>query len=198
MSIRKAYPAQPPSASAGAGPQPTRRKLFLVALPFVLAGCATKPPVARDPEGSFCYRSKLEHYIKGPCVTEGVPSLQEDALAKALQPHPTLLTVYVVRQNIADGQDVVNVTADGTASIRTLPDTMARLRFKPGAHTLAFQFEDQQGVAQIEGHAGEVKFVRLRGAGFAWAVQYEWLNSTEQATRDSLQRTRLVADVLVP
>lgn len=198
MNNRKASPAQPPSASADAGLQATRRRLLLVALPFGLAGCATKSPVARDPEGTFCYRSKLEHYIKGPCVTEGVPSLQEDALAKKLQPHPSLLTVYVVRQNLADGQDVVKVIADGAATIHTLPDTMARLRFKPGAHTLAFLFEEQQGVVEVEGHAGDVKFVRLRGAGFAWAVQYEWFNSTEQVTRDSLQRTRLVADVLVP
>lgn len=198
MNDQKALPTQPPSLTSGYDIRPKRRLLLLAALPLVLAGCAARAPVARDPEGSFCYRSKLEHYIKGPCVAEGVPSLQEDAAAKQLPAHPALLTVYVVRQNQADGQDVVKVIADGAAAIDTVPDTMVRLRFKPGTHTLAFVYEQQRGVVEVEGGPGEVRFLRLRGAGFAWNVRYEWLYSTAQATRRSAERTRLVADVLVP
>ncbi|PZP90557.1 MAG: hypothetical protein DI587_38325 [Variovorax paradoxus] len=127
-----------------------------------------------------------------------MPSLQDDALVKQLPAHPTLLTVYVVRQNLADGQDVIKVVADDVTTISTLPDTIARLRFKPGEHTLSFLFEEQRGSVEVEGQAGEVRFVRLRGVGFAWAVRYDWMHSTAQATRKKVWRARLIADVLVP
>lgn len=185
----------------GHGPSGTalrRRVVLLAALPFGLVGCATPTPVARDPEGSYCYRSKLERYIKGPCVSSGVPSLEVDRLAKPLPPHPALLTVYVVRESRADGQNLVKVVADQNMAFDMVPDSMARLRFKPGEHTLAFLFDRQRGVVQVEGQAGEVKVLRLRGTGWAWNLQYTWERTSPDAVQGVVQRTRLVADASVP
>jgi hypothetical protein len=118
-----------------------------------------------------------------------------DAEAKEFKPNPSYLTVYVVRQNWGDGNNVVRLFADGGSAIETLPDTMVRLRLNPGSHELTYEFEGQRGTAQVVGGAGEVRFVWLSGTAWAWRSRYSWGDDQQVAIRQRASRTRLIADV---
>lgn len=162
----------------------------------VLAGCAT-PPVA-DPtaEAPHCHKTNRGRVLE--CTSAPAPSLQADAQAKRFDPDPAALTVYVVRRNWGDGRHVVKVQADNGPLAETLPDTMVRLRLRPGAHAIAFEFEGQRQGTRVEGQAGDVRFVRIEGTAWAWKRHYEWVVEPEVATRDRARRARLVADLERP
>lgn len=181
-------------------PSTWRRRLLLAALPLSLGltGCASAPRRDRDPEGAYCHRSRLERYRKGPCISNGIPSRSVDLAAKRFESNPDLLTVFVVREHWMDGPDLVTVLVDDMQVGETLPDTMIRLQLKPGAHALALRFADQHDRLQVAGRAGDVRFVHLRGSGFSWNVKYALVASSAEALQDRAQRSRLVADVLVP
>lgn len=193
---------QPRGEAIAMGDQPNawRRRLLLASLPFSLGltGCATGPRRERDPEGSYCFRTNLEHYRKGPCIREGVPSRSAEADIKRFAPSSGLLTVFVVRQHWMDNPNLVKVTVDNTPVADTLPNTLVRLRLKPGVHTLALAFDGQRELITVTGDAGDLRFVQLRGGGFSWSPSYEWLPGTPESLRDKAERSRLVADVLLP
>ncbi|CAN7766213.1 hypothetical protein LJR039_007319 [Pseudorhodoferax sp. LjRoot39] len=167
----------------------------VVGMAWVLAGCATPP--APDPSiaAPHCYQSKVDRYRKGPCTTAPAPSLAADAEAKLFEADPTLLTVYVVRQNWGDGANVLKLDVDGGPAIETLPDTMVRMRLKPGRHDLTFAYEGLRRETRVEGAAGELRFVRLRGTSWAWGSTYEWANEPQAEIRERARKTRLVADL---
>lgn len=197
------HPALHPGDGASAAcdqPNPWRRRLLLASLPLSLGltGCASGPRRERDPAGSYCYRSNLEHYRKGPCIQAGVPSRSAEDAVKRFAPSPGLLTVFVVRQHWMDNPNLVRVTVDNTHVADTLPNTLVRLRIKPGAHTLALAFEHQRELVQVTGDAGDVRFVRLRGGGFSWNPSYAWLPGTAESLQGPAEGSRLVADVLLP
>jgi hypothetical protein len=91
-------------------------------------------------------------------------------------PDRDALTVYVVRRNWGDGRNFVKVYPDGGAGVDTLPDTMVRFKFKPGAHSVAFEFDGKRQSTTVRGQAGEVRFVRIDGVVWAWKSTYEWVD----------------------
>lgn len=161
----------------------------------LLAGCAS--PRVPDPtaEVPHCYRSSKGRVIA--CTPVAAPSLNADAEAKRLVPDRDALTVYVVRRNWGDGRHFVKVHPDGGAGVDTLPDTMVRFRFKPGTHSVAFEFDGKRQSSRVEGQAGEIRFVRIDGTVWAWRSTYEWVAESEAATRARALKSRLVADVAV-
>lgn len=175
---------------------PTRRLWMVSGLPFIvgLAGCARAP---RDLGPTYCHRSKLEHYIKGPCIAAPIPSPSADADAKRFESTSGWLTVFVVRQNWLDGQDIVRVIANQRESFETLPDTLMRLRFTPGTHTLTLLFGAHNASIQVHGQAGDVRFVHLLGAGLSWRVAYRWNQQDADRLRHRALKTRLVADAWI-
>jgi hypothetical protein len=168
---------------------------MLVGAAVFMSGCASLPPPDLTAQSIYCYRSKVDRYKKGPCTSTPVPSLARDAEAKQFKPDPGYLTVYVVRHSWGDGSNIVQVVADGGSAIETLPDTMVRLRLKPGSHELAYEFEGQRTTAQVVGGAGEVRFVWLSGTAWAWRSRYSWGDDQQAAIRQRASRTRLIADV---
>lgn len=174
-----------------------QRTIIVVTLgaAVLLAGCAT--PRAPDPaaEVPHCYKTNKGRVIA--CTPVTAPSLNADAEAKRFVPDPNALTVYVVRRNWADGSNFVKVYPDGGAGVDTLPDTMVRLKFKPGSHSVAFEFDGRRQTTTVEGRAGEIRLVRIDGTVWAWKSTYAWATESEAATRERALKARLVADVVV-
>lgn len=125
------------------------------------------------------------------------PSLNADAEAKRFVPDRDALTVYVVRRNWGDGRNFVKVYPDGGAGVDTLPDTLVRFKFRPGSHSVAFEFDGKRQSTTAAGQAGEIRFVRIDGTVWAWKSTYEWVAESEAASRERALKARLVADVVV-
>ncbi|MBL8329271.1 MAG: hypothetical protein JNJ71_10500 [Rubrivivax sp.] len=173
-----------------------RLPLFaLLAVAAMLAGCATPPPPDPAAELPHCHKTNKGRVIA--CTSTPVPSLNADAQAKRFAPDPNALTVYVVRRNWGDGRNFVKVQADGGTAVDTLPDTMVRMKLKPGSHKIAFEFEGQRQDVTVEGKAGDVRFVRIDGMVWSWKSTYEWASEPETATRERALKARLVGDVAV-
>lgn len=167
----------------------------LIAVAAVLAGCATRPPPDPAAEVPHCYKTNRGRIIA--CTSAPAPSLNADADAKRFAPDPTALTVFVVRRNWGDGRHLVKVYSDGGQGVETLPNTMVRLKFKPGAHVIAFEFEGKRQSNTVEGKAGDVRFARIEGTVWAWGSSYEWITEPEASIRARALKSRLVADVVV-
>lgn len=175
---------------------PSRLYLFAaLAAVAALAGCATPPPPDPAAEVPHCYKTNKGRVIA--CTSTPVPSLNADAEAKRFAPDPNALSVYVVRRNWGDGRNFVKVYPDGGPGIETLPDTMIRFKFKPGQHTIAFEFEGKRQSTTVQGRAGDVRFVRVDGTVWSWKSSYEWVAEPEAAIRERAVKARLVADVVV-
>lgn len=173
-----------------------RPHLFaLVAGAALLAGCATPPPPDPAAELPHCYKTNKGRVIA--CTQAPAPSLNADADAKRFTPDPTALTVYVVRRNWGDGRHFIKVQADGGPTVETLPNTMVRMKLKPGIHTVAFEFEGKRQSTSVEGKAGDLRFVRIDGMVWSWKSSFEWAAEPEASIRERALKARLVADVAV-
>lgn len=175
---------------------PSRLHLFaLFAAVAALAGCATPPPPDPAAEVPHCYKTNKGRVIA--CTSASVPSLNADAEAKRFAPDPNALTVYVVRRNWGDGRNFVKVQPDNGPTIETLPNTMLRMKLKPGTHSIAFESEGLRQSTTVEGKAGDVRFVRIDGMVWAWKSTFKWVSEPESEIRERALKARLVADVTV-
>jgi len=169
--------------------------IALLAGAAALAGCVTSPPPDPAAEVPHCYKSNKGRVIA--CTSAPVPSLNADAEAKRFAPDPSALTVFVVRRNWGDGRNFVKVYPDGGTGIETLPNTMIRLKFKPGTHAVAFEFEGKRQSTTVDGKAGDVRFVRIDGTVWSWKSSYEWAPEPEAGIRERALKARLIADMVV-
>ena len=158
-----------------------------------LAGCATNPAPDPAAEIPYCHKTNKGRVIA--CTSTPAPPLNANAEAKRFTPDPQALTVFVVRRNWGDSRHFVKVRVDDGPAIDTLPDTMARIKLAPGAHTIAYEFEGQRQSRSVAGKAGEVRFLRIEGMAWTWRSSFEWVDEPEDATRARAQKARLVADV---
>ena len=161
---------------------------------MLLVGCAT--PRAPDPtaEVPHCYKTNKGRVIA--CTPVAAPSLNADAEAKRFVPDRDALTVYVVRRNWGDGRNFVKVYPDGGAGVDTLPDTMVRFKFRPGTHSVAFEYDGKRQSTKVEGQAGEIRFVRIDGTRVGLEEHLRWggrVRGGDQGERAT--KARLVADV---
>ena len=74
---------------------------------------------------------------------------------------------------------------------------MVRAKLKPGAHTVAFEFDGQRKTTTVEGKAGDVRFVRIDGVVTAFSSSFEWAAEPDSAIRERALKARLVADLVV-
>ena len=109
--------------------------LLLVALPLVLAACASTPQA----------------------------SPERDAEAKEFITHPGTAALYIYRtDNAVEEESVLYI--DGRLIGSTLPRTYFRVDLRPGIHRLHGIGVDS-GKITINGRPGEVHFVSLRVSG---------------------------------
>jgi len=169
------------------------RLAVVIGVAAALAGCATPPPPDPRAEVPYCHKSNKGRVLA--CTGAPAPSLNADAEAKRFVPDPQALTVFVVRRNWGDGRRLVTVRVDDGPAIETLPNTMARIRLAPGTHTVAFELDGKSTPHSVEGHAGDLRFLRIDGMAWAWESRYAWADEPQEVTRALALTTRLVADV---
>jgi len=175
----------------------TRPALAATALATVslamLAGCASAPAPDPTAEAPHCYKTNRGRPVV--CTTVVAPSLNADAQAKRFEPDARSLTVFVVRKNWGDTRHLISLFVDGRAPIETVPESLVRLRLKPGQHSLSFEFEGQRQELGVSGGAGEVRFVRIEGSVWAWGSNYGWASEQAADARARALNARLVADI---
>ena len=177
---------------------PQRRTLLigLAAMALVpLAGCMTKPIHPVNADGSYCHRKGRSYMPKLTCTPEAVPTAAAEAEAKRFEGTPGALTVYVLRRSWGDASVVVPVTVDGAAGAATIPESLVRLRLAPGKHSLSAQWVGRDADIAIDGQAGEVRLVELKGSGWVWGNTFSWKAVPLEDAKERALASKLVADV---
>jgi len=177
---------------------PQRRTLLigLAAVGLVpLAGCMTKPLRPVNADGTYCHRIGKSYRPKLTCTPTAVPTDAVEADAKRFEADPASLTVYVLRRRWADASMVVPVTVDGADSMATIPESLARLRLKPGEHRLSAQWEGRTVDISVPGRAGDLRIVELIGSGWTWGTSFSWEAVQADEVKSRAQASKLVADL---
>lgn len=177
---------------------PTRRTLLIglaTAGLVPLSGCMSKPPRPINADGTYCYSVGKRPRHKLTCTPEAVPSAGVEAEAKQFAAAPGALTVYVLRRRWGDASVVVPITVDGVARASTIPESLVRLRLRPGAHRLLAEWEGRSTGIEVAGQAGEVRMVELNGSGWAWGNNFDWQLARLDDVRTRAAASKLVADI---
>lgn len=171
----------------------SRRRTLAIGLASVLAsGCGIieKPRRVND-QGQFCYRPGRSRKLT--CTPVPVPPEQVEAQVKRFEPDSNRLTVFVVRKRWADGSDRIDLRVEGHTPVTTVPESFVRLRLSPGRHQLAFSWNGADVTTTVEGRAGDVRFVEIVGAVWAWGSSYAWSADDEAGARKRALASRLIA-----
>lgn len=179
----------------------SRPKLALALLGgalLFLSGCMTKPlqPVRAD--GTYCHKIGKSYRPTITCTTAPVPSAEVEVAAKRFEPNPGVLTVYVVRKRWDDARNTVEVNIDGATRVTTIPESLMRLRLKPGEHRLALDWEGRKAEKMVSGGAGDVRFVELVGSLRSWGSTYGWEDGSLDDSRTRAVGSKLIADLAIP
>lgn len=177
---------------------PTRRTLLIglaTAGLVPLSGCMTKPPRPLNADGTYCHSIGKRPRNKLTCTPEAVPSDGVEAEAKQFAAAPGALTVYVLRRRWGDASVVVPITVDGVVRASTIPESLVRLRLKPGAHRLLAEWEGRSTGIDVAGQAGEVRMVELNGSGWAWGNTFDWQLARLDDVKARAAASKLVADI---
>jgi len=160
-----------------------------------LVGCMTKPlqPVRAD--GTYCHKVGKSYRPTLTCTTEAVPSNDVEALAKRFEPNADALTVYVLRKRWGDARNLVVASIDGRRQVTTIPESLVRIRLKPGEHRLALSWDGSSSDFVVTGAAGEVRFVELVGSVWSWGSTYRWEAGALDAARERAIASKLIADI---
>lgn len=148
-----------------------------------------------DPDGTYCHRIGKSYRPKLTCTPEPIPSAAVEEDAKRFTGTAGTLTVYVLRRNWGDASVVVPVQVDGVPGAATIPESLVRLRLAPGKHNLSAVFDGRSAETSVEGQAGEVQVVELKGAGWVWNTTFSWQAARLNDVRERAQASKLVADV---
>ena len=158
-----------------------------------LAGCASRWERPLQADGSYCYVFGKQK--KSVCTPEAVPSAAADLQAKQFAADTAAFTLYVVRHSSNDGIVRVPIAVDGSAPMVTVPESMVRMRLKPGSHQITATWNGKTVSQAVQGQAGEVQFVQLAGSVWAWGGEYKLETGDQEHARKLALKSRLVADV---
>ena len=160
-----------------------------------LVGCMTKPlqPVRAD--GTYCHKIGKSYRPTLTCTTDAVPSIEVEAQAKRFEPSAEALTVYVLRKRWGDARNLVVTSIDGRRQVTTIPESLVRIRLKPGEHRIALSWEGSSSDIVVAGAAGEVRFVELVGSVWSWGSTYRWENGVLESARERAIASKLIADI---
>lgn len=176
---------------------PARRRLMLAIVggsALGATGCMTKPIQPARADGTWCYRVG-NFRRKAQCSSGPVPSAEVDAIAKRFETSADRLTVYIVRKRWADAVNKVGLQIDGNTRVETLPESFVRLRIAPGRHRIKADWPDGSNELEVEGAAGDIRFVELVGSVWAWSTSYRLEAGQPEEAMQRVRSIRLVADV---
>jgi hypothetical protein len=159
-----------------------------------LAGCANKPPRPVNPDGTYCFSSGNTWRYK-TCTTEPVPAAAVEMQAKRFEPSPGALTLYIVRNRSMDLRNLVIVSFDERTRVATIPESLTRVRMKPGEHRLTVEWRGRVTEWRVSGAAGEVRFAELVTPAWAWHSHFHLEEGSPEASRGRAQSARLIADI---
>ena len=168
---------------------------LLGAVVVPLTGCITKPLQPVNANGTYCYSIGRRPRNKLTCTPEPVPALTVEADAKRFAASADALTLYVVRKRWGDASKPAVVSFDGRTRVTTIPESLIRVRLKPGEHRLKVEWEGSSSERVISGPAGEVRFVELVGWFWSWGGAYEWEEGSPEGSRSRAMTSKLIADV---
>ena len=176
-----------------------QRRTVLIGLAAVglvpLAGCMTKPMHPVNADGTYCHRIGKSYRPKLTCTPEPIPTAAVEAEVKRFEGTAGALTVFVLRRSWGDASVVVPVTVDGAAGAATIPESLVRLRLAPGKHILSAKWERRGTNIDVDGGAGDVRVVELKGSVWAWGNAFSWQAVRLDDVSERAQATKLVADV---
>ncbi|MBE0547590.1 MAG: hypothetical protein IH627_08045 [Rubrivivax sp.] len=155
----------------------------------------TKPLRAVNADATCCHRIGKSYRPKLTGTPAAVPTDAVEADAKRFEADPASLTLYVLRRRWGDASMVAPVTLDGAAGVVTIPESLARVRLKPGAHRLSAQWEGRTVDISVQGRAGELRVVELVGSGWAWGTSFSWEAFQADEVKSRAQASKLVADL---
>ncbi len=177
----------------------THRRTLLLGLAagglLPLVGCMTKPVQPVNADGTYCDRIGKAYRPKLTCTPEAIPTAAVEAEAKRFEGTAGALTVFVLRRSWGDASVVVPVTVDGAVGAATIPESLVRIRMAPGKHRLSAKSDGLSADIDIEGQAGEVRFVELKGSGWGWGNTFSWKDISLEDGRERALATKLVGDV---
>ena len=87
----------------------------------------------------------------------------------------------------------IDLRVDGVAPVTAVPESLVRLRLAPGHHRLALSCNGIDVTTVLEGRAGEVRFVEIVGADWAWGSSYNWATDDEAGARERALMSRRIA-----
>lgn len=160
-----------------------------------IAGCMSKPIHPANADGTYCHRNGRGFGQKLTCTPTAVPTEAAEAEAKRFEADPASLTVYVLRRRWSDAGIVVPVVVDGVADAATTPESLVRLRLKPGPHRLVAHWDGQATDTLVEGLAGDLRIVELVGSGWAWGTRFNWQAASGDGAKARAMASKLVADL---
>jgi hypothetical protein len=164
--------------------------ISLLTAVLALAGCAT--PVDRLAEKPYCHTDRGRNAY---CTKDAVPSLAMDEEAKQFSSDPKTLTIYVVRY-WGDGHHPMDISVNGGAAMDTVPNSMIRLRMKPGSHRISFSVEGKSFDRTISGMAGDVRLVGITGTDWSWgSSSHAWSDDSDDQVKRPARRSRLIKDI---
>jgi hypothetical protein len=170
--------------------------LSLISICLVpLTGCTTKPLRPVNADGTYCYRIGRTYRRTRTCTPEPVPTDFAEAEAKRFEPDPKALTVYVIRRRWADATEIVPVTVDDRVRVATIPESLVRLRLKPGTHKLSFEWDGRSVTTTAAGRHGDIRYVELNGSNWAWGTSFTWGVSAADLARPRAAASKLIADL---
>ncbi len=161
----------------------------------LLSGCrslSARPVVA---DGTYCHRIGKSYRQKRTCTALAVPFDATEADAKRFEPASDAGTLYIVRRRWGDTANRVPVPLDDRPALLTIPDSVVRVRLRPGDHQVAIEWEAKHQIKTVSMRAGEVLFVEVEGGVWAWGSTYRWVAPDAEGARRRVLRSKLVADI---
>ena len=167
----------------------------LCATATLLSGCATPPARPVEADGTYCFRIGKTYRQKLTCTALPVPSAAIEADSRRFESTPDAGTQYIVRRRWGDTANRVPVFVDDQPAVVTIPDSMVRVRLRPGSHQVAIEWDAARSVLPVFARAGEVLFVEVEGSVWSWGSTYRWAAPDVEGARRKALRSKLVADI---
>ncbi|MBX7229594.1 MAG: hypothetical protein K1X48_08320 [Burkholderiaceae bacterium] len=80
--------------------------------------------------------------------------------------------------------------------METVPNSMIRLRLKPGSHRISFAVAGKSYDRTVNGLAGDVKLLGVTGTDWSWgSSSHAWADDSDDQVKRQARRSRLIKDV---